>query len=434
MKRTVLAGLACAVLAVAARQGDEEPAEPQWWKGNTHTHTLWSDGSSAPELVVDWYREHEYDFLVLTDHNHMQVDERWFTVGDSRLKAKHVDELKSNFGERAVEVRDWKGNQQMRLQTLTELQLRFARAGEFLLIPGEEITCSYRRKTEAGFHDHPVHVNAINIAASIPPRGGDSPADLMNAIVRDINEHAETHKRPVLAHVNHPIENDALSAEDIASLTGDHFFEIHNGLRSCPSQAEGDDPSIEDWWDEANTIRSNDPALPLLYGVGTDDAHKIDGEPEVQAGRAWIVVRAMKLDAASLIEAMRKGDYYASTGVDLEDIQVTHEAYTVDVKEREGVTHRVKFFGLRKGGSEAQILMDGGRDPAVYTWRGDEVWVRAKVVTDRPHLNPQHPDEVERAWTQPFRRPPAPSPEDDSEGHGPEEPAPDESVAVPDGN
>src|SRR5215213_1525054 len=42
---------------------------PRWFKGNTHTHTLNSDGDSTPEDVVRWYREHGYAFLVLTDHN-----------------------------------------------------------------------------------------------------------------------------------------------------------------------------------------------------------------------------------------------------------------------------------------------------------------------------------------------------------------------------
>src|SRR5262245_29327522 len=41
----------------------------KWHKGNTHTHTLNSDGDSTPDDVVKWYREHGYKFLVLTDHN-----------------------------------------------------------------------------------------------------------------------------------------------------------------------------------------------------------------------------------------------------------------------------------------------------------------------------------------------------------------------------
>lgn len=28
----------------------------QWYKGNLHTHTLWSDGDDFPEMVADWYR------------------------------------------------------------------------------------------------------------------------------------------------------------------------------------------------------------------------------------------------------------------------------------------------------------------------------------------------------------------------------------------
>lgn len=28
-------------------------AEKQWFKGNTHTHTLWSDGDGFPDMVTD---------------------------------------------------------------------------------------------------------------------------------------------------------------------------------------------------------------------------------------------------------------------------------------------------------------------------------------------------------------------------------------------
>ena len=41
----------------------------RWYKGNTHTHTTVSDGDSPPSDVVRWYRQRDYDFLVLSDHN-----------------------------------------------------------------------------------------------------------------------------------------------------------------------------------------------------------------------------------------------------------------------------------------------------------------------------------------------------------------------------
>src|SRR5215475_3975379 len=31
--------------------------EKRWYKGNTHTHTVNSDGDSTPDEVVRWYRE-----------------------------------------------------------------------------------------------------------------------------------------------------------------------------------------------------------------------------------------------------------------------------------------------------------------------------------------------------------------------------------------
>ena len=36
----------------------QAPGAMHWYKGNTHTHTLNSDGDSTPDDVVRWYREH----------------------------------------------------------------------------------------------------------------------------------------------------------------------------------------------------------------------------------------------------------------------------------------------------------------------------------------------------------------------------------------
>ena len=81
-----------------------------WFKGNLHTHTNKSDGDSSPETVVDWYSNNKYDFLVLSDHNHL-------TILDS-------DQTK------------------------------------LLLIPGEEITLNL---------PYTIHVNAIGIKKVIEP-------------------------------------------------------------------------------------------------------------------------------------------------------------------------------------------------------------------------------------------------------------------------
>ena len=31
-----------------------------WQKGNIHTHSLWSDGDDFPEMIIQWYKDHNY--------------------------------------------------------------------------------------------------------------------------------------------------------------------------------------------------------------------------------------------------------------------------------------------------------------------------------------------------------------------------------------
>ena len=56
-----LAALTLSPLLLAAcgpATPDEAPL--RWLKGNTHTHTLWSDGDAAPEQVASWSLTHGF--------------------------------------------------------------------------------------------------------------------------------------------------------------------------------------------------------------------------------------------------------------------------------------------------------------------------------------------------------------------------------------
>ena len=52
----------------------------RWWKGNLHTHSLWSDGDDYPEMIAEWYKQHGYHFLAFSDHNILLQDERWMVL------------------------------------------------------------------------------------------------------------------------------------------------------------------------------------------------------------------------------------------------------------------------------------------------------------------------------------------------------------------
>ena len=162
-----------AVVLLAARTPDPDR---QWFKGNLHTHTLWSDGNDFPEMVVDWYRSRgDYDFLALSDHNTLQQGERWM---DNDLVIRRggrtaLAEYRERFGD-AVETREGEdGKLEVRLRTLDEFRGAFEEPGEFLMIQSEELTAS---------HDGaPIHINATNLGEVLSPAKGTSVADVLRS-------------------------------------------------------------------------------------------------------------------------------------------------------------------------------------------------------------------------------------------------------------
>jgi hypothetical protein len=395
--------LSALVLAAGTADGQEtEATQPQmrWWKGNTHTHTLWSDGNGAPELVADWYHSRGYHFLVLSDHNILSEGEKWHPVaGDGGLTPDRLEALRARFGEAWVVERSTDGTREMRLKTLAELRARFEETGKFIFIQGEEITDSFEKI--------PVHVNGVHLAELIPPQGGRSVRETLQRNVDAVIEQGRRLERPTLAHINHPNYGWALGIEDIASVEGERFFEVYNGHSKVRNYGDDLHPGTEAMWDIALTLRLTELNLGLLYGLATDDAHHYFsfGLGKVNPGRGWVMVRAAQLTPEAIVEALRRGDFYASSGVTLEDVRHDDARLAVLIEREPGVTYTTQFIGARwtqwGPGSVGDVLLETTDNPAVYEFRGDELYVRAKVVSSRLHPNPYAEGDHECAWVQP---------------------------------
>ena len=50
------AGISSPGFAQGATSSSGPSAEARWFKGNLHTHSLWSDGDDYPEMIADWYK------------------------------------------------------------------------------------------------------------------------------------------------------------------------------------------------------------------------------------------------------------------------------------------------------------------------------------------------------------------------------------------
>ena len=110
---SALALIALAALARQPAAGATTSAQQgaRWWKGNTHTHTLWSDGDEFPEIVVEWYKTNGYHFLGLSDHNTMQQGIEWLSVRGLKRQGT-LDAYLKRFGPKGVSLRHENGVQQ----------------------------------------------------------------------------------------------------------------------------------------------------------------------------------------------------------------------------------------------------------------------------------------------------------------------------------
>lgn len=390
----------------ALGQSPQHSSDPplQWWKGNLHTHSLWSDGDQFPEMIADWYQEKGYHFLALTDHNVLSEGERWMAMSKivKRSNDGILERYKERFGDSWVETRGEPKTPEfeVRLKPLDEFRYLLERRGEFILIPAEEIS------DKAG--GKPVHINATNLAEVIPPSGGATVREAMQNNLRAILHHEKHHGREVLPHLNHPNFHYAISAEDLAAVTHERFFEVYNGHPGVNQLGDADHPSVEEIWDRINAIRLTDLGEPPIMGIATDDSHEYHGKPGSRPGRGWVMVRCRYLTPEHLIRAMKAGDFYGSSGVTLSDVSFDRDSreLTLTIEAEDGVTYRTEFIATLAGHEEdgSRIgkvveVVEGNR--ATHTLANSELYVRAVVLASKPHPDPSFENQFQQAWTQP---------------------------------
>ncbi len=420
----VLLFLAIAPLGAAETNGaasDASSGSGRWWKGNMHTHTVWSDGNHYPEVVADWYKKQGYNFLVLTDHNTLQKGQHWRNVTQLKAGEEHFAEYLKLFGEPWVEQKTEDGKHMVRLKTFPEIQKRLEEPGRFILVPGEEISDRYQ--------GDPVHVNAINVRHVIGPQGGKSMCDTISRDITAINAQRERTGVPMFAQLNHPNFGHTMTAEHIAATPVVKFFEVYNGLGSCRNYGDDQRAGTDRIWDIALSLRLGKAGGTILYATANDDFHdmKVLTPDNPGSGRAWVMVRADRLAAELLVAAIEAGDFYASTGVSLKDIRRDKMSLQVDVQPEDGISYTIQFLGTRKGfdptsqpvtvndkkgkpicgtgrygSSVGAILAEVKGTSGAYRFTGDELYIRAKVISTKAKKKAQIKDEVELAWTQPI--------------------------------
>ena len=279
-------------------------SEAQWYKGNIHTHTTESDGDEDPHKVVSWYRRHGYDFLVLSDHNHLTL-------------------LNYSGGRR-----------------------RFRKP---LMVPGEEVSISLNRG------DTPVHINGVGISRVVEPIDAGGVVETLQANVDAIVEAGG------IASINHPNFRWAFDHREISQVEGVSLLEVFNGHPATNILGAPDKPSYEAIWDGVLTSGR------VIFGVATDDSHNYhDFAPWLSnPGRGWVMVQADELPQDAIVDGLASGRFYASTGVTLARLDCSAESIELEIEQERDFIYTTRFTGedgvllAESTGLTAEYVADG---------------------------------------------------------------------------
>ena len=254
----------------------------RWFKGQTHAHTINSDGDELPHRVARWYQDHDYNFLVITDHD---------TITD----VTYLDADKN--------------------------------ADNFILIPGEEVTDTKAR-----------HVNGINLKRQVKPQHGDGTVENLQRnidVIRDAGG---------IAQVNHPNWKHAVKCEEIAALKNPTLLEVLNDDKYNNIVAAGGLPGAEEIWDCVLSkglliyAVSTDDTHDYEGEYRADRAYPGRGWIMVRAKEltaAAIVAALQKGDFYAT----------GGLGIMLQDIAITDKTYSIKIAPQSDFTYTTRFIG-----------------------------------------------------------------------------------------
>lgn len=243
---------------------------------------------------------------------------------------------------------------------------------KLLVIPSVELNA------QCGGPEHDSHVLALGVEAD--PAIPENEFAPLQEVVDWIAANGGV---PYLAHTYW----SGLRTEQWEACEGLVGIEVWNA--GCELEVGRGDASLH--WDEALERGRG------LFGLATDDSH----HPGYDSAFAWTMVRAPERTQEAVLEALRTGAFYGSTGPELTALEVTDDAVTVHCSPVSSVT----LFTGRARGARANAGRLGYPNNAKILER-DSAGLITACRLERPWNAPYGRLEVTgpsgRAWTNPL--------------------------------
>ncbi|MCU0361782.1 MAG: hypothetical protein MUD02_04630 [Bacteroidales bacterium] len=155
--------------------------------------------------------------------------------------------------------------------------------------------------------------------------------------------------------LNHPMD-PPVNAADFIAAAGLYHLEVFNGGRKDETRRS------EQLWDSIMSAQDG----RIVYAVASDDNHY----KKSNVGKGWIIVDAPELTDADILESIRNGKFYASTGIVVDFYEVSRRSVKISSSNCDSI-----FFVGRYG----RVLRSVKGKSADYRLRGDEGYVRIKL-------------------------------------------------------
>lgn len=236
------------------------PREGTFYKANLHCHSVISDGKKTIEELKDMYQKHGYSVLAYTDH------------------------------------RRYRDHRNLSDETFLAL------AGYEADVDWETEDYNHYATTHICLYDTDPDQHREEKTKSPMPQGRDTAA--LNAFAKEMGELG------FLLCYNHPYWS-LQTYEDYKGLRGFFAMEIYNhgceldGLYGYHAQA----------YDEM--LRTGN----RLACVASDDNHNCfpEEDPMCDCFGGFTMIKAKELSYPAIIDALRRGDFYASTGPEIKE-------------------------------------------------------------------------------------------------------------------
>ena len=241
---------------------------------------------------------------------------------------------------------------------------------KLLVIPSTELN--------AVANGHDAHVLALGVEVDPEPPEDFAPLpDVVSWIL-------ENHGVPYLAHTYW----SGLRTSEWEACEGLVGIEVWN--TGCELEIGRGDSSVH--WDEALE------AGHALFALATDDSH----HPGYDSGFAWTMVHAAERSQAAVLDALRSGRFYGSTGPEIHHVE--HDDNTVVV--RCSPAQSVTLVSSRHRGARANAGRLGYPNASTILER-DSAGLITACKLEKPPLAPFGRIEVcdtqgRKAWTNPL--------------------------------